>query len=90
MQVQRRPRGGSLSFRPEQQLNIDFEARTEKKLAQGVHHKLTTEDFEVMALIGDGLMGRVYQVRLLRNNKIYAMKTIPKKNGKFSPSDPSD
>lgn len=38
----------------------------------GVNH------FEILAQIGHGYVGKVYQVRMKQNSQIYAMKVIPK------------
>ncbi|CAG9334859.1 unnamed protein product [Blepharisma stoltei] len=40
--------------------------------------KATVDDFEILKYIGKGKFGKVYQVRHIANEKIYAMKTLKK------------
>jgi len=51
---------------------IENEKKSPQKVRVGLNH------FEILAQIGDGYVGRVYQVRMKQNNNIYAMKIIPK------------
>lgn len=39
---------------------------------------MSVDDFEMLALLGKGTFGKVYQVRRKSNNKIYAMKVLKK------------
>ena len=45
---------------------------------------LTTDDFEVIKLLGRGTFGIVRQVRCLRDGKVYAIKSIPLQKKKFT------
>lgn len=40
--------------------------------------KMTTEDFELMKVVGKGSFGKVYQVKHKETGKIYAMKSLKK------------
>ena len=43
----------------------------------------TTQDFEVISLLGRGTFGIVRKVRCKRDGKIYAIKSIPLQKKKF-------
>jgi serum/glucocorticoid-regulated kinase 2 len=45
-----------------------------------VNVKLDLSYFDILALIGDGLVGKVFQVRLKSTGKVYAMKAILKEH----------
>lgn len=62
----------------------------EKQKSVPPQTKVNQSYFELLAMIGDGLMGKVFswkisphyqvfQVRMKQTEKIYAMKVIPKK-----------
>ena len=40
--------------------------------------KLTINDFELLKTVGQGSFGKVFQVRMKENGKIYAMKVLNK------------
>lgn len=43
-------------------------------------HRITLQDFEILAVIGRGGYGKVFQVRRKGSSEIYAMKTLKKKD----------
>ena len=48
---------------------------------------LTTDDFEVIKLLGRGTFGIVRQVRCRRDGQVYAIKSIPLQKKKFTYKD---
>ena len=45
---------------------------------------LTTDDFEVIKLLGRGTFGIVRQVQCRRDGQVYAIKSIPLQKKKFT------
>ena len=45
---------------------------------QGDDRKMTVNDFELLRVLGKGSFGKVFLVRLLQGNEIYAMKVLKK------------
>jgi serum/glucocorticoid-regulated kinase 2 len=52
--------------------------RVKAEFKPNAKHHLTTEDFELLKVIGKGSFGKVMQVRKKDTQRIYAMKTIRK------------
>ena len=59
-------------------------SRTDSEIEPAAHakpqHRITLQDFEILAVIGRGGYGKVFQVRRKGSAEIYAMKTLKKKD----------
>jgi serine/threonine protein kinase len=59
---------------------INTSVQEEKKVQEDSKDVVTTDDFEAIALLGQGSFGSVYLVRYKKNNKLYAMKVLSKRS----------
>lgn len=68
-----------MNFRPRPMLLhgfLEFEEHT--KSMDRTNGKVSVEDFELLKVVGKGSFGKVFLVRFLRNDKVYAMKVLRK------------
>lgn len=62
---------------------IDSQKEQKHRIDMTNIRDFTTQDFEVISLLGRGTFGIVRKVRCKRDGKIYAIKSIPLQKKKF-------